>query len=171
MQSKQILRAFHLKDMAYTGQGLNLVEVGADALSGVHGTFVVDSVKHAGNFEIDAVEGFARDDRGVVDARRGTADDFVVFGILELDGFEIGRWQRSCFFRECAVSEGAFCGLMDDAAGRSGAFRFGDGPGLRGSGNKHLAARGANAAERIPVHGSSGATTGALRAVLGFVKV
>src|SRR6266436_8235557 len=60
---------------------------------------------------------------------------------------------------------------MNDAAGGSLAFGFGDGPGLRGSGDKHLAAGGADAAQRIPIGGSGSAATGALRAVFRFVEI
>src|SRR5882724_5097067 len=60
---------------------------------------------------------------------------------------------------------------MDDAAGRGLALRFGDGPGLRGGSDEHLAAGGANTAKRIPVGGSGSAATGALRAEFRFVEI
>src|SRR5258708_32524382 len=60
---------------------------------------------------------------------------------------------------------------MDDAAGRGLALRFGDGPGLRGGSDEHLAAGGANAAKRIPVGGSGSAATSALRAEFRFVEI
>jgi len=37
----------------------------------------------------------------------GLADDFVVFGILELDGFEIGRRQGGGFLGKAPVGERA----------------------------------------------------------------
>src|SRR5258708_23895419 len=60
---------------------------------------------------------------------------------------------------------------MDDAAGRGLALRFGDGPGLRGGSDEHLAAGGANAAKRIPAGGSGSAATSALRAEFRFVEI
>ena len=108
MQAQQVLRPFHFKHMANTGHGLDLIEISAYALPRVHGTLVVDGVQHAGNFEVDAVKRFAGDDAGVVNAGSRAADDFVILGILELDGLEIGRRERGCFFRECAVSKCAF---------------------------------------------------------------
>ncbi len=42
---------------------------------------------------------------------------------------------------------------------------------MRGGGDEHLAAGGADAAERIPVDGRGGAATGALRAIFGFIEV
>src|SRR5258708_39533670 len=60
---------------------------------------------------------------------------------------------------------------MNDAAGGSLAFGFGDGPGLRGSGDKHLAAGGTDAAQRIPIGGSGSAATRALRTVFRFVEI
>jgi len=60
---------------------------------------------------------------------------------------------------------------MDNAAVGSLTFGFGDGPGLRGGGDKQLAAGGADAAERIPIDGSGSAASRALRAVNGFVEV
>src|SRR5260221_14228026 len=60
---------------------------------------------------------------------------------------------------------------MDDAAGRGLALRFGDGPGLRGGSDEHLAAGGANTAKRIPVGGSGSAATGALGAEFRFVEI
>ena len=101
----------------------------------------------------------------------GLSDDFVVLGILELDRLEIGRGQRPCFFGERAVRQSAFCRLMSDAAGRRLTLGFGDGPGLRGGGNEHLAAGGADPAQRIPIGGSGSAATGALRAVFRFVEI
>ena len=47
----------------------------------------------------------------------------------------------------------------------------GDIPGLRGGGDEHLAAGGADLAQGIPVDGRGGAAAGALRAVLRFVEV
>ncbi len=171
MQAQQVLCAFDFKDVADAGQGLNLVEIGADALPRVDGAFVVDGVKHAGNFEVDAVKRFAGHDADVVHSGCGASDDFVILGILELDGFEVGRRDSSRSFRERTISERALCGLMDDSAGPSGAFRFGDGPGLRGGSNKHLAAGSADATERVPVDGCGGAATGALRAILRFFEI
>ena len=101
----------------------------------------------------------------------GLADDLIVLGVLELDGLEIGRGQRGCFFGERAVRQRAFCRLMDDAAGGRLAFGFADGPGLRGGGDEHLAAGGADAAQRIPIGGGGSAATGALRAVFRFVEI
>src|SRR5205823_12391853 len=46
-----------------------------------------------------------------------------------------------------------------------------EGPGLRSGGNKHLAARGADTTQRIPIGGSGRAATGALRAVFRFVEI
>src|SRR6266568_2781549 len=60
---------------------------------------------------------------------------------------------------------------MDDAAGRSVALGLGNGPSLRCGSDKHLAAGGADAAQRIPIPGSGSAATGALGAVFRFVKV
>src|SRR6266849_6205639 len=60
---------------------------------------------------------------------------------------------------------------MDDAAGRRLTFGLGDGPGLRSSGDKHLAAGGTDAAQRIPIGGSGSAATGALRTVFSFVEI
>ena len=60
---------------------------------------------------------------------------------------------------------------MNDTAGGSGAFGFGDGPGLRGGGYEHLSAGGSNTAERVPIGRSGGAATGALRAVDRFVEI
>src|SRR6266700_7930683 len=60
---------------------------------------------------------------------------------------------------------------MDDAAGRSVALGLGNGPSLRCGSDKHLAAGGADAAQRIPIPGSGSAATGALGAVFRFVKI
>src|SRR6266404_689848 len=60
---------------------------------------------------------------------------------------------------------------MDDAAGRRLAFGLGDGPGLRSSRDKHLAAGGTDAAQWIPIGGSGSAATGALRAIFSFVEI
>src|SRR5207245_6025797 len=60
---------------------------------------------------------------------------------------------------------------MDDAAGRRLAFGLRDGPGLRSSGDKHLAAGGADAAQWIPIGGSGSAATGALGAEFRFVEI
>src|SRR5260370_21163588 len=60
---------------------------------------------------------------------------------------------------------------MDDAAGRSMAFGFGDGPGLRGGSDEHLAASGAGTAQRIPIRGSGSAATSALGTVFCFVEI
>ena len=157
--------------MAHAGHGLDFVEVRAHTLPCVHGTLVIDGIQHAGDFEVDAVERFAGDDAEVVDAGGGTSDDFVILGILELDGFEIGGRKHRGFFRERAVSECALCELMNDVTGRSRALRFGDGPGLRGGRDKHLPACSAYAAKWIPIDGRGRAPAGALRAVLGFFKV
>ena len=171
VQAEQILGALDLKDMAHTGQGLDLVEIGPHTPSRIHRTLVVNGIEHTGNFEVDAIERSAGDDTDVVDAGCGMADDFVVLGIFELDGFEVGSSQRRCFFGQLAVSERALCGLMDDAAGRSGTFGFRGRPGLRGGGDKHLAARGTYAAQRIPIDRRGRAATGALRTVLRFLKI
>lgn len=58
--------------------------------------------------------------------------------------------------REGAIGEGAFRGGVDDFTERGFTFGFGDGPGLRGSGNKHLAAGRTDAVKRIPIDGSGG---------------
>ena len=42
---------------------------------------------------------------------------------------------------------------------------------MRSGGNKHLAARGADTTQRIPIGGSGRAATGALRAEFGFVEI
>src|SRR5258708_37658279 len=60
---------------------------------------------------------------------------------------------------------------MDDAAGRRLAFGLGDGPGLRSSRDKHLAARGTDAAQWIPIGGSGSAAAGALRTEFRFVEI
>src|SRR6266853_7023490 len=60
---------------------------------------------------------------------------------------------------------------MDDAARRRLTFGLLDGPGLRSSGDKHLAAGGTDAAQWIPIGGSGGAATCALRAVFSFVEI
>src|SRR5438552_3644283 len=60
---------------------------------------------------------------------------------------------------------------MNDAAGRRLALGLGDGPGLRSSGDKHLAAGGTDAAQWIPIGRSGSAATGALRAVFSFVEI
>jgi hypothetical protein len=48
---------------------------------------------------------------------------------------------------------------------------FGDGPGLCGSGDEHLAARSTDAAQRIPVDRRGRAAASALSAIFGFVEV
>ena len=171
MEAEEVGSAVNGEGVADAGLGFDFVEIGAEKFTCIDGAFFVDGIQHAGNFEVDAVERFSGDDGRVVDAVNRLADDFVIFGILELDGFEIRCGKCSGFFRERAVSEGAVREGMDDAAGGSLAFGFRDGPGLRGGGDEHLAAGGANTAKRIPVDGSGGAASGALRAVNGFVEV
>ena len=92
--------------MADAGHGLNFIEIGADEFAGVDGAFFVDGVQHSRNFEVDAVEIFSGNDGSVVDAVNGLADDFVIFGILELDGFEIGRRQRGGLLGKRSVGKG-----------------------------------------------------------------
>ncbi len=77
--------------MADAGHGFDFIEIGADELAGVDRALIEDGVQHSRNFEVDAVEIFSGDDGSGVHAVNGLADDLVVFGILELDGFEIGR--------------------------------------------------------------------------------
>ena len=60
---------------------------------------------------------------------------------------------------------------MDDAPRGGLAFGFGNRPGLRSSGDEHLAAGSADAAQRIPIGGSGSAATGALWAVFSFVEI
>ena len=60
---------------------------------------------------------------------------------------------------------------MDNATRPSRAFGFRNGPGLCSGGDKHLAARSAHPAQRIPVNRRGRAATGTLRAVLRFIKV
>src|SRR6266481_7242554 len=60
---------------------------------------------------------------------------------------------------------------MDDAAGRRLTFGLRDGPGLRSSRDKHLAAGGTDAAQWIPIGGSRSAATGALRTIFSFVEI
>jgi len=171
VKTKEVGGAIDGEGVADAGLGFDFVEIGAEEFSCVDGAFFVDGVEHARNFEVDAVERFSGDDGRVVDAMDGLTDDFVVFGILEFDGFEIGGGKCGGFFSESAVGESAFRGPMNNAAGGSLTFGFGDGPGLRGGGNEHLTASGADAAERIPVDGSGGAASGALRTVNSFVEV
>ena len=60
---------------------------------------------------------------------------------------------------------------MKDPARGGTAFRFGDGPRLRGGSDEHLAAGRANLAEGIPVDGSGGAPASKLAAVAGFIQI
>src|SRR5258708_36575777 len=99
------------------------------------------------------------------------SDDFVVLGILRLDGFEIGRGQSGGFFGERAVGERAVCGLMDDAARGRLAFGFGDRPGLRSGGDENLAAGGADAAKRVPIGWRGSAATRTRPALFSFVQI
>jgi len=171
VEAEEVGSAIDGEGVANAGLGFDFVKIGAEEFAGVDGALFVDGVQHSGNFEVNAVERFSSDDGGVVDTVSRLADDFVIFGILELDGFEIGRGQGSGFFGERAVSERAVCGLMNDAAGRSLALGFGHGPGLRGGGDKHLTAGGADTTKRVPVDRRGGAAAGALRAVFCFIKI
>ena len=171
VKAEQVGGTIHGEGMADAGLGFDFVKIGAEEFAGVDGALFVDGVQHSGNFEVDAVERFSGDDGGVVDAVSGLADDFVIFGILELDGFEIGRGQGGGFFGERAVSERAVCGLMNDAAGRGLALGFRNRPGLCGGGNEHLTASGADTAERVPVDRCGGAAAGALGAVFCFIEI
>ena len=94
--------------MPNAGQSFDFIEIGAEEFAGVDGALLIDGVQHSRNFEVDTVEIFSGDDGSVVHAVNGLADDFVVLGILELDGLEIGRRQRGGLFGERAVSENAF---------------------------------------------------------------
>src|SRR5260370_6824869 len=107
MQAKQILRALSLKGMTHAWHGPDLVEVGPNALPPIYAALVIDGVQHSRYLEVDTVEIFPGDDLGVVDTVNGMADDFVVFGILELDGLEIGRGEHGGFFGERAIRESA----------------------------------------------------------------
>src|SRR5215472_3006457 len=171
MQAQQILRAFNFKHMTHAGLRLDFVQVGAQALSGIHRTLVIDGVQHAGNFEVDAVERLSRDDGGIVDAWGAATDDFVILGVFELDGFEIGRRKGGGFFGKRTIGERTLGWLMDDAAGGSDALGFSDRPGLRRGCDKHLTARGADAAKRVPIDRRGRAATGTLRTVFRFVEI
>jgi hypothetical protein len=171
MKAEEVGGAIDGEGVPDAGLGFDFVEIGTEEFSGVDGALFVDGVQHAWNFEVDAVERFTGDDGRIVDAVNGLADDFVFFGILKLDGLEIRGGKGGGFFRKRAVGESAVRGGMDNAAGGGLAFGFGDGPGLRGGSDEHLAACGADAAEWIPIDGSGGAASGALRAVDGFVEV
>ena len=105
MQTEKIGTSIHGKSMAYTGQRFDFVKIGAEELTGVNRTLFVDGVEHSRNLEVDAEKIFSSDDRRVVNAVNGLANDFVVFGILEFDGLEIGRRESGYFFGECTVSE------------------------------------------------------------------
>ena len=60
---------------------------------------------------------------------------------------------------------------MEDAVGSGGAVGYGDAPSLSGDGDEHLAAGGADTAERVPVEGSGHTSTGKLTAVVRLVEV
>lgn len=171
VESEKIGSAGESKNVADAGLFLDVFEIGGSDFAGENGTFFVDGPEHVGDAIVDGVERFAGDDGEVVHTSGGVADDFVVFGVFEGDGFELGRSESGNSGSERTVGGGTIgCGVKD-AAGRSGAFGFRDGPGLRGGDDEHLAAGGTDATEGIPVDGSGGATSGALRAVLRFVEI
>jgi len=94
--------------MTHAWHSPDLVEVGANTLPRIDGALVIDGIQHSRNLEVNTVEIFPSDDGRVVHAVGRLSDDFVVLGILELDGLELGRRQRGGFFGERTVAESAF---------------------------------------------------------------
>src|SRR5467141_180875 len=105
VQAEQIGSSGHGESMADARHRLEFVEISADKFASVDGALIVHRVQHSRNFKVNAIKILSCDDGRIVHALNGVADDFVVLGILELDGLEIGRGQRGSFFGECAIGE------------------------------------------------------------------
>src|SRR5260370_19243713 len=91
------------ESMADAGYAFHFVEIGGDNFAGIDGALFVNRIQHSGNLEVNAVETFSGHDGRIVHAMNGVTDDFVVFGILELDGLEIGDRQCGSLFGERAL--------------------------------------------------------------------
>src|ERR1019366_13093 len=150
------------ESMFHTRQRLDLIDVGAGDLASENRTLYVVREKHVRRGEINSKDWFSGDDLVDVRIRRVMPDDPVVLRILHLQRLGIGGRQRRGFSSQLTIAGGSLAGLMMDAAGSRGAFRFRHAPRLRRSADQHLAATGADLAQRFPVQRRGGASAGDL---------
>ncbi len=149
-------------------QPLHLVEIGADRLAAKHRTLIKDREQRPRRLDVDAERRLAGHDGGVVDALDRLADDLEVLRILVrgLDGFDGGRRHRCDTLRQRRVGGLASgSGMRDDAASRR-QFTSRHVPLLRGGGQHHQPAAGADLAHRIVVDWDGAAAAFGLRPVL-----
>ena len=159
------------QNMAYAGQRFDLIEVSALHLAGKYGGLFDACVQHSGQLDIDAEERLAGHNLRSVNALLRVADDAVVLGIFELHARQVGRGQRGSFGGKLPIARGAPRGSVHHAAGLSGAFSRGHGPGLRSGRDQQLASGCADAAHRLPAHRRVRGASGKLPAVYLFVQV
>ena len=93
--------------MAHAGHGLDLIQVGAHSLPGIHGTLLKNGPEHIRNGEVDAVNRFAADNRRNIHAVNALADDLEILGVFQLHLGEFRRRHRRDFGGKFAVTERA----------------------------------------------------------------
>lgn len=90
METEEVVGAGKRVDVANARDFFDFVEIAGDEFAAEDGTFLVHGPQHVRNTKVDGVERLAGDDGKGVDATSRVADDFVVLGTFECDGFEIG---------------------------------------------------------------------------------
>src|SRR4030095_12834908 len=91
MEAEQLLSAVNDEGVTNTGEGFDLIDVGARDFTGEDWALFKNGVEDAGNLEGDAVQKVRAHDRGIVRAARRLADNLVVLCLLGLDRSQVGR--------------------------------------------------------------------------------
>jgi hypothetical protein len=150
----------HLDDLAHAGAARDLGCVVACDLTAEHRAVLDRGAQHVRQLDIDCVDLAAVELVGGIDPFHRLAGDFPVFRILELDGFEIRRFELGRGCGELAIAQrAAGRGVGDHAVGNR-QLGNGDLPFVRRRLQQHHARGGAAAADIILRAADAAAATG-----------